>query len=971
MEIENLIKIYEKFKYGENLYHRLMQKRIRNILLISTFYNSFSLEENIKFSEQIIGSYHQFNLTTIPKIDVAINSAHALKLIKKNNYDLIISTLQIGSPTPVELADILKKENKNLNFLLLLTEACDPELLEKLKKSKIDNIFFWTGNSRLFLAMIKSVEDKLNAPYDTKVGPTSVILLVEDSISYYSKYLPELLKEVMIETQRLIREEADNELKYLRMRTRPKILLATNREEALNFYNEYKDYLLCVITDIQLDDEEDRFGLEFVDIIKNENPDIPILVQSANAELLKEAREKEVDISYKNSPFILNDLRQFLLNKCGFGDFVFRDPNGREIDRAKSLFEFANKLKNIPIESFKYHAERKHYCMWILTRGELNTARKLRKIKKEKFKSPEEHRKFLINVFKNLWIKRIKGKTLKFSEDLIDENDIILKIGDGSLGGKGRGLSFLNSFLTATRLKKRFEKSTVDIPKTFIITTSYFDKFIEDNYLYLDYDFHTDEEITKIFLNANFPKDLIEILKVILKKVTNPIIVRSSGLLEDSQFHPFAGIYKSVALPNNSKSLEERLFHLIQAIKIVYSSVFLKEARAYLKRLNLNIEEEKMGIIIQEITGEKYKNLFFPHFSGVAQSYNFYPISYIKNEDGICSIAIGLGKYVVEGGKCYKFCPKYPDVNYLTSITQSEFYALNLEKNNLTDEDSFIEKKDIRFLSSTRFINYCVSTIDYQSQRVYPGFRKSGPVVTDFANLLKYKAYPLSEIISQILDFSKTAMGSEVEIEFSGIIRDKLEFRILQVRPLVSYEAVKLEDIDKIPKENIFLFTTSGIGHGIIEKLKYLILVYPERFDKTKTIEIKEEISFFNEFLSEKNENFILIGPGRWGSQDRFLGIPVKWDDINNSKVIVEVGLKDFDIDPSQGTHFMHNVISLKLGYFNVPYRDKSSFIDYSWLYNSTKKIVEKKFSAIFYSESPFRVIMDARKGKYAIIKPS
>ncbi len=975
MEIEKLIKIYEKFKYGEEIYHRLMKKRVKEILLISTFYNSFALEENIKFSEHIIGSYHQFNLTTIPKITTAINSSHALEILKKEKFELIISTLQIGDPGPVKLAEIIKEKYPDTAFLLLLTEKCDVSILENLKKSKIDKIFYWTGDSRLLLSMIKLIEDTWNAPEDTINGPTSVILLIEDSLNYYSVYLPELLKEVMLQTQRLIKEEADNQLKYLRMRTRPKILLATTREEAEQLYERYKNYLLCIISDIQLESDDDEFGLELVEKMKTEDSDVPILIQSSEPTLLKKAKKMGVDISYKNSPFVLNELRKFLLEKCGFGDFIFRNEKGEEIARARSLTEFEEKLKQIPIDSFAYHANRKHYCMWLLTRGELKLAQKLRKIKKDKFKRPEDHRKFLINVLKNMRNKLIRGKVLDFKEDLINEKDIILKIGEGSLGGKGRGLAFLNAFLTVARIKKKFENVHIDIPKSFVICTSYFDKFIENNYLYLDFDFHSDEDIKKIFLSSDLPKDLEDKLKIIVKNIKNPLIVRSSGLLEDSQFHPFAGIYHSIIIPNNSESEDERLKHITDAIKLVYASVYFKEARSYLQRINLNIEEEKMAVIIQEVTGKLHENYFYPHFSGVVQSYNYYPISYITHDDGIANVAVGLGKYVVEGEKCFRFCPKYPEVDYISNEeliknSQTDFYALDLNKtpDSVEHEDSFLVKLPIEEAKKHGVLNYIASTYDFINQRIVPGIRGKGALIINFANIIKYDYFPFAEILNKLVELSKTAMGSEVEIEFAVNMKERIEFKVLQVRPLISYETLKIEDIDKIERNKILLYTEKGLGHGTVEDIYTIIFVDPDSFDKTKTLEIKQEINEINKIFLEKKENYILIGPGRWGSRDRFLGIPVDWSDINMAKVIVEAGLKDFDIDPSQGTHFMHNVISLNLGYLNVPYNKEYAFIDWNWI-KKQKIEIQKKYVKVITSSNIFKVIMDSKKGKFAILK--
>ena len=976
MDIEKLIKIYDKFKYGESLYHKLMNRRIRKILLISTFYNAFVLEEESKFSDQIIGGYHQFNLTTIPKIKNAINASHAIEILKNESFDLVISTLRIGEPDVFTLSKIIKETHESTAFILLFTESFDFKLLNNKNLEFIDNAFLWTGDSSLFLTMIKSVEDKWNVANDTEIGAVSVILLIEDSINFYSIYLPEIYKMLMTQTQKLIEEETNNDIKYLRMRTRPKILHAKNFSEAKEFYEKYKDYLLCVITDMELGDNKNA-GIEIIDFVKQENPFVPILAQSSDAELLSIARNKNVEISHKNTPFVLNDFHNFLIKNCGFGDFVFRTEKGDEIAVAKTFNEFEKLLAEIPIESFKYHSDKKDFCTWLVPRRELTLVKKLRKIKREKFKSIEKHRRFLLNVVKNIKIRNRRGKILDFNnEDIADGDSLIFKIGDGSLGGKGRGLSFLNALFSVSKMRKKFKDSIVSIPKSFIITTNYFDEFLFNNYLYLDYDFHSDEEIVKFFQEAELSENLKAKLSDLLKVIKKPIIVRSSGLLEDSQFHPFAGIYKSVILPNCSNSFHKRLEQLEDAIKLVYASVYFKETRAYINRIGLKLEEEKMAVIIQEVIGEKHKHLFYPDFAGVAQSFNYYPIANMDKNDGVATMALGFGKYVVEGEKCYRFCPKHPEIRYLSDedmvkLTQTEFYALDLNKGETSckREESFLLKVPVKTAEKNQSFNHIASTLNIENMKIEPGTFSNGPKIINFDNMLLYDSFPLSEIINEILTLSEIAMGTPVEIEFAANITDKLNFYILQVRPLIAYEEMNF-NIEELPKEDILVYSEKGCGNGKIEHLKNILFLEPELFEKTETLAMQKEINEFNMYLKEKNEEYILIGPGRWGSRDRFLGIPVNWEDIDMVKVVVECGIEDFDIDPSQGTHFIHNIISMNIGYFNVPYyAEDNNFIDWNWL-KSQKSLINKKFFKLICFEKPLNVFMDGKNGKYAIMKP-
>ncbi len=977
MDIETLVKIYNKFKHGESLYNMLMQRRIKRILLITSFYNAFIIEEESKFSDQIIGGYHQYNLTSIPIIKNALNASHALKILEQEQFDLIISTLRIGEPSPFELSKIVKEKYPSTLFVILFTESFDLRRVKKMELDTIDNMFLWTGESSLFLSIIKSFEDKMNAENDTKIAGVSVILLIEDSISFYSLYLPELYNLLMKHTQRLIKEEANNDLKYLRMRTRPKILHAKTFEEAKELFNFYKDYILAVITDIELGEFETA-GLEIVDFVKKEDPYIPILVQSANSKLLKIARDKDVWVSHKNTPFLLSDLNRFLTEKCGFGDFIFRDKDGNQIAVAKTFAEFEKILSEIPLESFEYHAKRKEFCTWLIPRRELILAKKIRKIKKERFDTVEKHRKFLLNVVRIIKRKNQKGKILNFNGYEVNNKYVIYKIGEGALGGKGRGISFLNALFVASKIERKFRDTLIQIPHTIIISTDLFDEFMYDNNLYyIDPDFYTDDEIKRLFLDSSFPEQLEKKLKKILNQLNGPLMVRSSSLLEDSQFHPFAGIYKSFIIPNCSDSFEIRLKQLKDAIKLVYASVYSKEAAAYVKRLGLKVEEEKMAVVIQKAVGNTYENYFYPHFAGVAQSINYYPLPDMDKNDGIVSMALGLGKYVVEGEKCFRFSPRHPKIRYLSDEemlknSQRNFFALDLNKKDSVciNEESYMVKLSIKTAEKHGTLSLIASTYDIENQRIEPGVYGKGPRIINFDNILLYEYFPLAEIFKELLSLSEYAIGTPVEMEFAATIDKKLNLSILQVRPISTYEEINNLSLDDVNTEDIIIYTEKGLGNGIIKDIKYIVFIDPELFDKTLTIEMKKEINEINKILREIGEDYILIGPGRWGSRDRFLGIPVKWEDIDMVKTVVETGIKDFDVEPSQGTHFIHNIISMNIGYFYVPFYSKENFINWNWL-RSNKPVLERKFAKVLSFEDPLFVIMDGKNSRYAILKES
>ena len=988
MNLNEINDYYLKFKYGEDNFHNLMQFRVREILLVSTFYDAYIFEHDGMLSEQIVGEYHQLNLTTVPRVTSVPTCEAALKKLDEFNYDLVITTMRIGENIPFELSNKIKEKSPDLPVLLFLTVHSDVKLVEKHhdRLGNIDKIFLWNGDSKLFLAMIKYVEDKKNVEYDTENGLVRVILLVEDSIVFHSIYLPILYTEIMEQTQRLISEELNDNKKYYRMRTRPKVLLVNSYEDALDIYKKYSDYLLCVISDVQYYKSgklDHQAGIKLLRLLKDKNTDLPMLLQSSDINNKKIAEKLGVIFFHKKSQFLLNDIRHFILTSLGFGDFVFRDIEGKEIARAHYLSDFEKILPDIPVKSLLYHSEKNDFSGWLIAHGEIQVARKLRPVKNSDFSSPEDHRKFLIDTFKNVRNTRNRGRIIDFDLSYLDNEDIIVRMGAGSLGGKGRGLAFFNALLITTEINNKYQGAKIKVPTTAIIGTVEFDYFIEKNELYYIRDSANDSKIKKDFLKAKLSKALIYKLTKYLEICERPIAVRSSGLLEDSQSQPFAGVYQTYMLPNNNTSLKVRLKYLMDAIKLVYASVFLKEARNYIDSLDLIIEEEKMAVIIQEVVGEKYENSFYPHFSGVAQSYNYYPVSYMKHDNGVASIAVGLGQSVVGGGKHYRFCPKFPELQYGSiedslKNSQTEFYALNLE-----GKDTDISKGEYETLIKLGLeesekdgtLIHLASVWDSYNNRMEDGINRPGPRVVNFADILKHEYFPASKMLNEILDFSEKALGIPVEIEFAVDLKNNAKsnifptFYLLQVRPqTVSIDDTEITKND-IENKDLFIFTNKGLGHGIIDNIHDIVYIDPDKFDKTKTIDIKMELGIFNEKMREKNCEYILIGPGRWGSRDKFLGVPVIWAQIDKAKVIVETGIKDFDIEPSQGTHFFHNLIAMNVGYLNIPYNTSSeAFIDWKWL-KSIKVKNEGKYYKHIVSKKAFIVKMDGRKGLSMISK--
>jgi hypothetical protein len=988
MKLEELDYYYNKFKYGEDIFHQLMQKRVENILLVSTFYDAFIFEQDGRLTEQIFGEYEQLNLSTPPHITSVPTGQDAINKLKEQSFDLLITMMRIGEVGPFQLAKETKKLYPNLPVLLLLNVASDYVIWENNPEGKkyIDDVFLWNGDTKLFLAMIKSVEDKMNVEFDTALGLVRVILIVEDSVHYYSLFLPSLYSVIMNQTQKLIEEEVSNINKQLRMRIRPKVLLAHSYDEAMEIYNKFQEYFLCVISDVRYkigDEIDPRAGIKLIQNIKATNNDLPIILQSSEAENEIIANELEVHFLNKNSKHLFSDLRKYMVYNLGFGNFVFRDKNGNIIDEAANIVEFEEKILKIPEESLIFHSRFNHFSNWLIAHGEVQIAKKIRPLKVEDFASRQDLREFLYQVFRTVRIEKNKGKIINFDAASLSEMNQIIRLTDGSLGGKGRGLAFLNALLCTMDYENKFENVAISLPSTAIIGTAEFDEFVENNDILQKITGKNDEEIDKIFISGKLSDQLIKRLEIYLDVVQYPIAVRSSSLLEDSQAQPLAGVYRTFMLPNNHPDKEIRLRQLMDAIKLVFSSVYLSEARTFLESLNFKAEEEKMAVIIQEtvgsIHGDRY---YYPHISGVAQSYNFYPMAHMKHTDGIANIALGLGKSVVEGKLNFRFCPRYPETDVLTPeemlrSSQKKFFAIDLSKNDFDltkGEEITLENLNIKDADEQGTLKYIASVWDYENNRLTDNLEAKGLKVITFSSILKYNYFPLAKIISELLEIGEIALGIPVEIEFAVHLKDtssynnKPAFYILQIRPLsVNVDAYRI-DASQLNKEELLMYTEHGMGNGIINDLTDIIYLDPSKFDKTRTQEMQEEIEKFNNKMAERGKRYILIGPGRWGSRDRFLGIPVRWPQINRAKVIVETGLPDFIVEASQGTHFFHNLVAMNIGYFTIPYISQTDFVDMDWLLKQPISERGEFFVHLEFSK-PLIVRMDGKTGLAVIHK--
>ncbi len=983
----------EKLKEYEDPFHvfyDLMPNRVKEILLVSSLYDQFVLTEEGSLMEGLFAAYQQLRLSPPPRITRASTVEEALKLLKERYFDLVITMRRLGDVNPFIFGQKVKNIMPDCPVVLLLNNYSDLAHLPRLSQMKgVDYSFVWTGDASLFLAIIKLIEDEKNVHNDTKAGLVRVIIVVEDTIQYYSTFLPLMYKELMTLTQKLIGEELNDNQRLLRRRIRPKILLARTYEEAKKYFDKYEEYLIGILTDMTFpktaaDNKDPHAGIQLINYVKSKRPNLPILLHSTDIKNEKTAHALNVKFLYKKSQRWLYDLRKYLETYFGFGDFVFRSPTGELLDKVSSLTKLEKVLKRIPATSIKYHLESGDLINWLVVRGEYQLASHLRLLKSFKIPDDEELKSLVINLFKERQTNLQKMIIVEFDKEHFSPQQKFVRIGKGSLGGKGRGIAFIRYLLSVYRdLHKKYHSIRIDIPNTIVLTTEYFDKFLEFNNLHeIALSDIEDEELTTIFLSKPLPPELVEILKIIIQQITYPIAVRSSSLLEDSQFQPFAGIYTTYLLPNNHPDVKIRLKQLETAIKLVYASTFKKLAKSYIKAIGQNIEIEKMAVIIQKIVGKKYGDRFYPDFSGVAQSYNYYPISYMKPEDGIVHVALGLGMMIVTGGKVLSFSPKHPLILPQMSTpddalknSQNEFYAVDLSQQHLklTEGETATLKKltlDVALKDGT--LRWIGSVFDPQNQRIIDNVLIPGIPLVTFAPILKHRRFPLSELMLDLLKIGEESFGSPVEIEFAVLLdrteREKHEFHILQIRPLTS-ENDRAEIETDSYKNQAIAYSTKVLGNGVFSDIYDIVYVKPDTFDNARTLEIKEEISRMNSLLCAKNREYILIGPGRWGTRDPFLGIPVQWNDISCAKAIVEVGLKNFQIEPSQGMHFFVNVTTLQRGYFTIQYGDKEDFIDWKWL-NSQNAVYETLFIRHIQLESPITIRINGKTGKGVIVKP-
>lgn len=973
--------------FRDTPFANLMNKRIYNVLLIATKYDSFMLEDDGRVDEQIFNEYTSLSLRYPPRFTQVTTEEEALNELKNRNFELIICMPNMDNRDIFAAASEIKVHYPNIPIVVLTPFS--KEVSKRIANedlSAIDYVFSWLGNSELLLAIIKLIEDKMNAPDDTASVGVQIILLVEDSVRFYSSALPHLYKFVLEQSQMFAKEALNDHQQTLRMRGRPKIKLARTYEEAVRIFDRYRDNMLGIISDMSFmhDGVKDPYaGYKFGQYVRKTGLIIPFVLESSESSNAVYAKELNASFIDKNSKSYPQDLRKKIMQRFGFGDFVILNPHTKEeIMRIKDLKDLQKKVFQIPDDSLVYHLSRNHFSRFFYSRAMFPPAEVLKHVDVSDYKDMDEARKLIFDLIVQYRRMKNTGVVAVYQKDRFDEYSNFARIGDGSLGGKGRGLAFIGAMVKRYPKLER-DNFAVNIPKTVVICTDIFDEFMETNELYPvalgDAD---DETILRYFLRASLPARLIEDLMAFFDVVKSPIAVRSSSLLEDSHYQPFAGIYSTYMVPKIEDKYE-MLRTVSDAIKAVYASVFYRDSKAYMTATSNLIDQEKMAVVLQEVVGSRYGDHFYPTISGVARSLNFYPIGNEKAEDGIANIALGLGKYIVDGGQTLRFSPRHPrsilqmsTMDFALRETQTRFYALDLKNmaENFSVDDAFnLVKLGLKEADAEGSLKYIVSTYDPYDQIIRDGYYPGGRKILSFVNILQHDVFPLADTLDQLLQIGQQEMGRPVEIEFAVNMDPsdytKATFYLLQIRPIVDNKEIMDEDLTLVKDEETILSSASVLGHGIVGDVQDIIYVKTGAFNSSNTQSIAYEIEKMNRSFTDQEKGYVLVGPGRWGSSDPWLGIPVKWPHISNARVIVECGLENYRVDPSQGTHFFQNLTSFGVGYFTVNPFKGDGWFDEAFL-NALPAVEETEYLRHVRFDTPITIKMDGKRSLGVVLKP-
>lgn len=957
----------------------LMTKRIFNVLLVANPYDAFMLEDDGRIDEKIFIEYMNLSLRYPPRFTQVSTEEDAWKQLGNTMFDLVICMPGSDNSDTFDIARQIKEKYPHIPLVVLTPFSHGiKERMEHEDLSIFEYVFCWLGNTDLLVSIIKLIEDKMNLEHDIKEVGVQMILLVEDSIRFYSSVLPNLYKFVLRQSQEFATEALNEHQRTLRMRGRPKIVLARSYEEAMDLYNKYQNNTLGIISDARYPREgkiDPHAGIRFLTEVRSRDPFIPLILQSAEVSNKEFAFSCGAQFIDKNSKKMNIDLREAVSENFGFGDFIFRNPNTmEEVVRVHNLKELQNAIFSIPAESFLYHISRNHISRWLYSRAIFPVAEFLKQITWESLQDIDAHRQIIFEAIVKYRKMKNQGVVAVFQRDRFDRYSNFARIGDGSLGGKGRGLAFIDNMVKRHAEFEEFENASVVIPKTVVLCTDIFDEFMDMNQLYQvalsDAD---DETILRAFLRAKLPDKLVEDFFAFFDVVKSPIAIRSSSLLEDSHYQPFAGIYSTYMIPYLTDKYE-MLRMLSDAIKGVYASVYYKDSKSYMQATSNVIDQEKMAVILQEVVGTQYGDRFYPSISGVARSINYYPINDELAEEGTVSLALGLGKYIVDGGLTLRVCPYHPDKVLQTSEmemalreTQTRFYALDLKNmgQNFSLDDGFnLLKLPVKEAENDGSLNYIASTYDPYDMVIRDGIYPGGRKVITFANILQHDVFPLARILQLVQKYGQGEMRRPVEIEFAvnlNAAEKKGVFYLLQIRPMVDMKADLNEDLDAIPEDQLLLKSVNSLGQGIMVDIQDVIYVKTEGYSASNNQLIAYDIEKLNKRFLDEGKHYILIGPGRWGSSDTWLGIPVKWPNISAARVIVEAGLTNYRVDPSQGTHFFQNLTSFGVGYFTINAYMNDGLYNQELL-NIMPAVEETKYLRWVHFEKPLAVKMNGKK---------
>ncbi|MHC5037318.1 MAG: PEP/pyruvate-binding domain-containing protein [Planctomycetota bacterium] len=980
----------QRFEMNPDEFKALMSFRVLEILLVASPYDAFVLEEDGQLSELIFEEYRNLdlNLRYAPRLTHASHAEDALKALAERPFDMVVITPRLPGMPLEDFTREVKITFPEVTIGLLAAHAWDLPLVEGLRDvGGVDLLFLWQGDAKSLLAMIKQVEDRRNADFDILQGGVQAIILVEDSVRFYSTYLPLLYTEITSQTSRMIAEGINLSHRLLRLRARPKILLTQTFEEAWELFERYAGNVLGIISDIRFPREgrlDPRAGLELARRIRSRTGDVPILLQSREPDMARQAEELGVGFLRKDAPDLLAEVRAYVLEHFGFGDFVFRLPGGDEVSRVHDLRELVRELETIPEDSLLFHANRNHFSTWLKARTEFEIASMIRPRTASEFASAESIRQYLIEIFQKYIRARHRHVIADFERTHFDANIAFAKIGSGSMGGKGRGLAFIHKLLASDHMD--VEGLDVAIPQTVVLASDGFEEFLAVNGLQglvKETDNLEDTEILNAFRRGRFSPRVRADLAELLKTFTGPLAIRSSSILEDSLYQPFAGVYTTIMIPNSHPSLDIRLAQLLEAIKVVYASTYYRTARDYLHSTPFRTEEERMAVLIQHLVGTHHGDRFYPAVSGVAASYNFYPAADLHPEDGVVQVALGLGKSVVDGFEALRFCPRHPQmlphfsaVKDILRNAQRRYYALDMARDDIVpglpaDENLIhLETADAMGDGAAPWI---ASTFSPADDTIRSGWHGQGTPLITFAPILKGRSIPMPEVLSRFLDRAREAIGTPVEIEFAMDLPpgqgESPVLHFLQIRPMVIGTVTEEVDLCEETLERAVIASDRSLGHGRRSSLTDLVVVWPDRFDRIRSAAVASAIESLNRTLRDEGRFFILIGPGRWGSRDSFLGIPVVWSQISAARTIVETELEDMEVEPSQGSHFFHNLISFGVSYLSVHTKRDSGRVDWAWLKKQpvVGEAMEGTVSHIRL-ENPLEVLVDGSCGEGVIL---